>query len=258
MRSALPLLVRRRQFRDENNPGKSHDLHGRSSRNQTDGFGGAWPWPDVRAPGKEAYCGAGTDTAGYRYRDDGVRRTRGSQGMGRPMNGPGWQWRSLTSAGWRRARSHLPDPSHTPSERSSGRSGQRHDNGQGAGSPGMGAGCQAGRSLASQLRGVLRGLPRCFTSWRQVAASPGSTYVGRRIGPPLSAGDAGTGRRHGTTCSRCAQSGRASRRSCGQRYRRGAGGGRAGSRSGTSCQREVQSGSTRLPLHHGCRKAGPG
>ena len=78
----------------------------------------------------------------------------------------------------------------------------------------------------------------------------GQYLIGRRM---PSAGGADTRCRRGITYSRCVPSGRPNRRSCGQRCRGRVGGGRAGAGSG-----KVQPGGTRLPLHHGCGKAGPG
>jgi len=122
----------------------------------------------------------------------------------------------------RRGQCRCQDPSRTSSERSPRRSGRKLANGQEAGSPGS-TGSRAGRSQTARLQVVPRGLPRGFTNRRQGTSSPGSTFTGRRIGSPLSAGGVGARRRLGITSSGCALSGRPSRRSSGQR---GGGGGK--------------------------------
>jgi len=54
---------------------KGHDLHRRPGRHQTGGLGGAWPWLDVRTPGKEARRGAAEGQDG-RHRDPVVPSTQ--------------------------------------------------------------------------------------------------------------------------------------------------------------------------------------
>jgi len=49
--------------------GASHDLHRRSSHYQTDGLGGAWPRPAVRAPGKNAHRCTAKGPARRHHRD---------------------------------------------------------------------------------------------------------------------------------------------------------------------------------------------
>jgi len=78
------------------------------------------------------------------------------------------------------------------------------------------------------VAGSTKRLASRFYRLGQVTAFPGSASSGRRTAPPLSIGSAGVGRERGATSSRCALSGRPSRRFCGQRCGREVGSGRVG------------------------------
>jgi len=84
-------------FTKADDPRVGHNLHGRPVRHQTDGFGGAWPWPEVRTPDKEAL--GRTSLA----RSGGVRRTLELPVTTRLTSGQtpaGWSG-SVTWIGWK-------------------------------------------------------------------------------------------------------------------------------------------------------------
>ena len=59
-------------------PGKGHGFHGRPGRRRANGFGGAWPRPDARAPGKKTHRGAKEGRSRHHRRNPVVSGTQGS------------------------------------------------------------------------------------------------------------------------------------------------------------------------------------
>ena len=92
--------------------------------------------------------------------------------------------------------------------------------------------CQRARSPMARWPAAPRGSRRGSTNSRQGTAYPGSTFTGRRTGPPRSAGGASIRTSLGITSSMCVRKRSPSRRSCGQKCGRRLGGGRAGGRFG--------------------------
>jgi len=162
-----------KQHRDDKHPRKGHDLHGCSGSQQAYSLGVAWPWPDVRAPGKEPHRSAPEGKTRRHHRDPAVPGAQGDRGRegrrtGQTRGGRArrpWGGMVRIPGPGRGTHDAAPRSSQTSSGRSRRRNGWKPDNGLEVGPPGRNTGCQASRSQMVRLRVAPRGSPRGLLNW---------------------------------------------------------------------------------------------